>query len=293
MAYSDLQALGLVSDNTTELFHKGVRDNSSIDVYKDVSSGLIFIKDNIDNLTEYQTGSYHADFHDGSISELTSPDLIGCRDLQRRLSSFEQFYIQKDIIDFGCGDGSFLIHSGSLANSTYGIELQQSYLDHLQENGVKCSNNLDSIAPQSIDSIFLFHSFEHLHDPIAQLLLVFSKLRSGGHIIIEVPSADDFLIGTIKSPEFIDFTLWSQHVVLHTHKSLNRFLEYVGFQNILIRGCQRYSLSNHLKWISQGTPGGQMTSLSMLDNDELSNVYEKSLSMINANDTLVAVAQKP
>ena len=42
---NSLKKLGLASEETSILFHKGVRDDPKLNVYKDISSGVIFIKD--------------------------------------------------------------------------------------------------------------------------------------------------------------------------------------------------------------------------------------------------------
>ena len=94
----------------------------------------------------------------------------------------------------------------------------------------------------------------------------------------------------MKVERFIEFTLWSQHLILHTEQSLRRFLEYVGFQNILIKGIQRYPISNHLQWISQKREGDQQSNLSLLDTEALSEAYSTALSRLGVNDTLVAIA---
>ena len=43
--FNTLKKLGLASEETSVLFHKGVRDNPDLNVFKDISSGVIFIKD--------------------------------------------------------------------------------------------------------------------------------------------------------------------------------------------------------------------------------------------------------
>ena len=112
-------------------------------------------------------------------------------------------------------------------------------------------------------------------------------------LIIEVPHANDFLLKTISNKDFKNFTLWSQHLVLHTRVSLYRFLQCVGFEQINITGVQRYPLSNHLNWLANGRPGGHKSSLSIIDSKNLNEEYENALARIDATDTLVALAKVP
>jgi hypothetical protein len=92
---------------------------------------------------------------------------------------------------------------------------------------------------------------EHLPDPAATLHELRASLKPDGEgtLIIEVPHARDFLIEALKLQEFIDFTLWSQHLVLHTRESLRLLLADAGYRNVMIEGVQRYSIANHLHWL--------------------------------------------
>ena len=114
---------------------------------------------------------------------------------------------------------------------------------------------------------------------------------SGGTLIFDVPQANDFLLSVAQNEPFKQFTLWSQHLVLHTRESLKCMIEYVGFEDILIKSVQRYPLSNHLNWIINGKPGGHKSELSSLETLYLRDAYTNSLSKINATDTLVAIAK--
>jgi len=110
-------------------------------------------------------------------------------------------------------------------------------------------------------------------------------------LVIEVPHANDFLLSTLNNDEFKQFTLWSQHLILHTKESLCRILRYAGFEDIRIEGVQRYPLSNHLNWLANGKAGGHKSPLSLIDSPTLTNAYSDSLARIDATDTLVAIAK--
>ena len=116
---------------------------------------------------------------------------------------------------------------------------------------------------------------------------------SGGQILIEVPHANDFLLSAVNCEVFKQFTLWSQHLVLHTRESLLKTLKFVGLEEIQIEGIQRYPISNHLNWLANGKAGGHKSPLSSLDSDALFDAYQNSLARIDATDTLVAIAKVP
>ncbi len=293
MACQDLFELGLVSEQTSSLFSPHTRDNKDIKVFRDSLSGIIYIKDDDYDPSKYVSGSYLDEDFENYLSANKLEDYGFVADTNRRLKSFEPHYVGKDIIDFGCGEGAFLKRSSNLCHSSTGIELSVKNQKNISSSGIPVFDNLDKIEDNSIDTIFFFHSFEHLTCPLDTLKQAYTKLRAGGHIILEVPHAKDFLISVLQLKSFIDFTMWSQHLIFHTHESLRVFLEHSGFINVTIQGVQRYPLSNHIGWLQNSKPGGHLSTLSMLDNEELLRSYELTLASIQATDTIVSIAMKP
>ena len=91
---------------------------------------------------------------------------------------------------------------------------------------------------------------------------------------------------------FNKYTLWSQHLILYTRDAIRRLLTHTGFVDITVKGVQRYPLSNHLHWMNRGAPGGNQSSLSVIDSERLNLAYQASLASIDATDTLVAITLK-
>lgn len=283
--WEDLTSLGITNEKTCELFHVGTRENPSINVYKDKLSNVIFIKDHYVGENQYKEGSHWS--YTPNLENLEWKKSMDCK---RRVNSLREFYLDRNIADIGCGRGDFLIAIKGLTKSSIGIELQQSFINDLKSLDINCLKSISEIKDKSLDSIFLFHSFEHFPDPINKLTLLKKKLKKNGKIIIEVPSANDFLISVLKIKEFIAFTLIDQHLILHTNDSLNRFLISTGFNNVIIKGVQRHPLSNHLYWQKEKKPGGHTSDLSFLENSELNSAYERALSSTGLCDTIIAIA---
>ena len=280
--FETLKMLGLSSEATREVYSENVRDVSPLTVYRDSRSGVIFIDDFYVGDDTYSGGSYRPEKYADSFEAKL--------DCQRRSDTYRKLYSGYEILDFGCGAGDFLRAVKEDCSSVTGLELQESFIKKLTADGIPCYAGLNSIEEKSFDAIFLFHVLEHLPDPIASLLQIKSKIRSGGKIVIEVPHANDFLLNVAENTAFKEFTLWSQHLILNTRGSLKVFLEYCGFKDVVIEGVQRYPLSNHLQWLSKGVAGGHRSKLSMLDSDELHSAYTAALERIDCTDTLVAVA---
>ena len=108
-----------------------------------------------------------------------------------------------------------------------------------------------------------------------------------------MPHAKDILLNQLYSEEFKKFTLWSQHLILHTKRSLRKMVSFCGYNSIKVKGIQRYPLSNHLYWLKEKKPGGHKTKLNLIDSQSLHLAYEKALKLNDSTDTLLLSAKKP
>jgi SAM-dependent methyltransferase len=284
-----LLRLGAIKDEHVKIFSKNTRDIDDIVVYKDTNSKVIFIDEYYVGDEEYTSGNYRTE--PVPLTSYANADLEDLLDTERRYKKYKQFIVNKKICDFGCGEGNFLRISKSSAQSLVGIEIQKNFNNALNNEGIKCISKLDELS-EPLDAFFLFHCLEHLPDPSNMIKEIHDKLKLNGQgtIVIEVPHAKDFLLDQLEFEPFKNFTLWSQHLILHTRESLNSLLLDAGFKNIHIEGIQRYGLANHLTWLKNGKPGGHKTPLSIIETESLKNSYADALSKLDANDTLVAIA---
>ena len=91
--------------------------------------------------------------------------------------------------------------------------------------------------------------------------------------------------------EFKNFTFWSEHLILHTHKSLKSILTKAGFTNIKIEYFQRYGFDNHLGWFIKKKPGGHIF-FKKYSSKKINSIYSQNLVKLKKTDTLFAVANK-
>jgi len=288
--FSDLVSLGLASNETSDIFAEKTRDCSSLTVWRDKISGVIFIKEFYVGDTAYNAAGN--ELHSSSVVKRTSFE--DAKDCARRVKRFKSLYHSKDICELGFGSGEFMDAIVSDSKSVSGVELNTEQLSALSGKGYSVARNLSKFQERYFDTVFLFHAFEHFPDPLDKLRQIKKSLKSGGRIVIEVPNAGDFLLrDDVECVAFKAHSLWSQHLILHTRNSLNAMLNACGFNDIVIEGVQRYPLSNHLHWLVKGKPGGHASNMSALDSELLSQAYSSSLSRIDATDTLIAVASAP
>lgn len=206
-------------------------------------------------------------------------------DDQRRFDMLKPMLTNKKLLDFGCGAGGFINKAQQLAASVVGVELER----RVRENwGSRITIYPDTdAAGEGYDLITAFHVVEHLPDPLDMIKNLAKLLATDGRMVIEVPSSEDALLTLYGSEVFQRFTYWSQHLFMFNPETMRRLAEQAGMRIITIQQYQRYPLSNHLHWLSQGKPGGHHH-WSFLDTPALSEAYAASLASMGRCDTIIA-----
>ena len=251
-------------------FYKGVRDDPSIDIFKCSTTGaLVLNKIKQTNYNDNGTKYWNTENINEARKKTYDDDL-------RRYKSLNDIEFNS-LLDFGCGNGGLLKMIKN--KDIVGIELNKEIIKYLNDDQIETYDDIDKIPQKMFDCIMLNHVLEHLYDPIEILKKIKKKMETKTLLIIEVPHANDFLIKHCNCEEFKKFTFWSEHLILHTEKSLINLLNIIGFSNIKIEYYQRYNFFNHLQWLNAGKPGGHKNT-SLFDN-ELILSYNNFLTNIN------------
>ncbi len=284
---SDLIKTNSIDIDNIVTFSNTTRDKDNLNVKIDKVSGVIFIEDFFVGNTEYISGQYKEITEEERYKDFENfEDYV---DSSRRITQFKDLILNKSICDFGCGAGSFLKLAQELASNICGVEIQENYLNEINNSGILVKESIDNFNSQ-FDTIFSFHTLEHLPNQLEVLSSLKKYLKPGGILVIEVPHAKDYLLNNLDIKEFKDFTLWSQHLILHTKDSLKKFLIHSGYKDIQINGFQRYNIANHYGWLKNRAPGGHKSDLIEIENPKLREEYENSLKEIDATDTIIAYA---
>ena len=101
--------------------------------------------------------------------------------------------------------------------------------------------------------------------------------------------ASNLLFQIDELTKFKKFSLWSEHLILHSSLSLKKFINAAGYSKIKIIKFQRFGLSNHIGWILDQAPGGQKKYDKYIPS-EFEQKYKKNLLNKNLYDTLIVVA---
>lgn len=284
-----LVALGICDPGEVEPFHSRVRDRDDISVLRCRRSGVIFL-----SRSDHATESWYAERRDlcdwspGSHADA----LRSCRDDDERYARLYGPLIRgRQWLDVGAGAGGVLELLASSATRACAVEPQQGAREALLAAGHEAYASLGDIPDAQFDVVTLFHVLEHMPDPVGVLREIAARLSTDGRVIIEVPHARDLLLW-LECDAFKRFTLWSEHLILHTRVSLDAVCRAAGLAAIEITGVQRYPVANHLHWLATGRPGGHRVWAHLVD-DELSRAYAATLTRVDRTDTLAAICGKP
>lgn len=280
--------LDLISEDHVRLYSKRTRDNVNLPVWRCDKSGIIFIDNNESKQNYYE---HKIDPRKNKITiDKKEIETLPTDDDHRRHNQFNHQWSNKRWLDFGSGSGALLELSGHKANQAAAVELNQDNIEKIRQRGFDCHANLNTYQDCEFDVISLFHVLEHLESPIEILKNLKSKMNTQGKLIIEVPHANDFLLSKLNLTSFKNFTLWSEHLILHTKNSLKVFLTEAGFSDIELFGFQRYGISNHVYWMQHGKPGGHIYYNDFFT-DEIDAQYRRFLIDSNISDTIIATAR--
>ena len=106
------------------------------------------------------------------------------------LSSFAKWAPGSRVLDFGCGDGTFLRRASRAGWKSFGVEASFRPEDKAPED-YEVFNSLDAVRSRGpFDAITMWHVLEHLTDPLATVRELQGQLAPGGVFVIGVPDAD-------------------------------------------------------------------------------------------------------
>jgi len=239
----------------------------------------------------YESGTMHS-WAGGYGEEFHGPSL----DKDRRVKAINDLVdhnLINSILDFGCGNGEMLeVLRSTFEIEIMGLEPENVARTQAQKRGFNVLSSISEFVKnsQKFDLITLFHVVEHLYEPLDILNELKKILNAGGILAIETPNSQDALISLYECDSFRNFTYWSHHPYLYSNKSLEILLNSAGFEMLFNTGVQRYSLDNHLYWLSKNKPGGHNVWGNLFDFEVL-KAYNENLIQNRVQDTIWIVAR--
>lgn len=139
----------------------------------------------------------------------------------------------KNVLDIGCGTGTFLKTMKESGVGAYGIDLSEDYVLLCEKSGLNVINDdavshLRSLEPKSLDGVFISQLAEHLSsgELLGILKLCYDKMQYGSHIVLSTPNVRSMLVSSNL------FYLDPTHRT-HVHPDvLNFMLQSCGYREI-------------------------------------------------------------
>ena len=208
----------------------------------------------------------------------------------RRRYKFLKKHLKKGnkILEIGCSSGFMLFPLIKKNMKCYGVEPSNVFYKFLKEKRINVFKNLThlkrNIKNVKFDLIMHFFVFEHMANPKKFILDKLKLLKKGGSILFEVPSYSDALYSLYKIKSFKKFYFSVVHPWYFNMKSISILLKSLNLK-YNIKYHQRYSIDNHLTWLTEGRPGGSKY-LEQLFDKKFNSTYKNKLERSGYADTL-------
>ena len=203
------------------------------------------------------------------------------QDQVKRRWHFLKEYLEpgQDLLEIGCSSGFMLNAFRDFGINCTGIEPSGEFIEFLSKNLHIAYPNIQELSHQipekRFDLIVHFFVLEHMRDPYQFFKETKKLLKPGGKIIAEVPCVNDPLTSLYHVPAFEQFYWSIAHHYYYSPKSISYVLDSLGYQYTLFPE-QRYDLSNHIIWMTEGKPGGQ-GKFDQVFSSQLIEQYKKDL----------------
>lgn len=269
----------------------GARHAPKVDVCRCADCGLVFLWPcpTEEELDRYYAEFYREDYAEPPVNERYQADLDEARTRVHRLLSL--LHPDTRVLEVGCGSGAFLDAVRPYVADVLGVEADAASRDWIERRlGIPVLERVADILPgaKPFDLVVLFHVLEHVPDPVHFLQSLGQLLRPDGRVIVEAPNVDDALVAVYQIPSYLPFYYQKAHLYYFSKGTLARVFEKAGYR-ATIEGMQRYDLSNHIRWMLTGQPGGQGHYDILLPSVHVA--YADALIRAGHSDTLWAIAQ--
>ncbi len=137
------------------------------------------------------------------------------------------------LLDFGCGNGEFLLFARAIGWQVTGIDTDAEAVVTARSRGLPVQQGgVEALEKRlgSFDGITLSHVIEHVHDPIDLLRRCHDLLAPGGWLWLETPNLDSQ--GYVRYGEDWRGLEPPRHLVLFTRASLVQALRNTGFVDV-------------------------------------------------------------
>lgn len=155
----------------------------------------------------------------------------------------------KNILDIGCGNGSFLYSVKNYFNDLYGSDYNKTALNEAKRK-IKYLN----ILPEDlggVDTVFdvitMWHVLEHIDEPKIFISTIKNLMNYNSKLILEVPNSNSWNLRVFKKN--YQWISLPEHLFFYNERSLKELFKGLGFEIISIEYPRMFPLlfSKHFK----------------------------------------------
>lgn len=153
----------------------------------------------------------------------------------RTLLKFKDLLPPFSLLDVGCGNGTFLMSMRDHGWRSFGTEIAPS--EHLRENVKEFIYKGDfkdgNFKENSFDIVTMWHSLEHVKDPLGYFMEARRVLKPNGILLVEIPNFRSWQSKIFKKNWFhLDVP---RHLLHFSPKSIEILFNKAGFTNIVVK----------------------------------------------------------
>lgn len=160
----------------------------------------------------------------------------------------------KKILEIGSSSGYFLECLSSFSAKAIGVELNEDYANYARSLGFTVySEPFETIDSENeFDLVIMFHTLEHIFDPMSILHHIYISLKIGGVFMGEVPNQHDWRLKIFNNEVVKRFHYDNNHYYYFSPKTLYNYLKQCGFNEVTLETAERYNSLIQLKRILCG-----------------------------------------
>jgi SAM-dependent methyltransferase len=205
------------------------------------------------------------------------------------LNKYIDFAKIDSLLELGTSSGFFLsvLQEVYPQIQAFGVEPSNRHRKHACDLGFDVRNKIDDFNNHTFDVIIAFFVLEHVPSPKQWLAHLKKFTKPGTIIIMVVPHGREALVSIYHDANYDKFVWQAPHISYFSQKSLRILLEKIS-ENIHVYQYQRYSLANHLNWMSGLKPEKSLDYEHITE--EINILYKQSLEAHEIADTLIGMA---
>ena len=197
------------------------------------------------------------------------------------------------LLDFGCGAGLFLHRMHKRGWQVVGLDLSEKVVQQVREE-LKLTALVGTLPhpdlpPSSFDLVTLWHSLEHVHQPLEVLNEVNRLLAPGGKVLVAVPNIDSAPFSWF-GPFWYGLDV-PRHLTHFTPATLKKMLDRAGFK------FEAMQMVRHSYWLRQSAQLASQSGTISLPKRLLklrfpSSIVSKCYLLAGSTDSFIIMARK-